>query len=42
MNGLNLIFPIDTSMYILMDIHPPVFPPRVESRKAQFLDRCYS
>jgi len=26
MNGLNLFFPIVTSMYILMDIHPPVSP----------------
>jgi len=30
------------SMYILMDIHPPVSPSCVESLKAQFLDRCYS
>jgi len=42
MNGLNLIFPIVTSMYISMDIHPPVYPSRMESLKAQFLDRCYS
>jgi len=42
MNGLNLIFPIVTSMYILMDIHFPVSPSRVECLKAQLLDRRYS
>ena len=30
MNGLNLIFPIVISMYILMDIHLPVSPSRVD------------
>jgi len=37
MNGLNLIFPIVISMYILMDIHLPVSPSRVESPQGSIL-----